>query len=321
MHAVRWLLAAAFVCGTAYSVRADADADFYKGRQIKYVISSTTGGGYDIYARTVAKHLPNHVPGKPEVVPQNMPGAGGIKAAEFIFSHAPKDGLTIGALQNTVPFEPMYGNKLAKFDPLKFNWLGSPTKEVAFFFVWHTVPVNSLEDAKHHELILAAAGANSTPAFYSRVLAAIFGLKIKLITGYPGQTEAFLGFVQAALHRREPRASRLVVLPGVAGGPADLAEQPLRLREPAGPDQHVGQLEPEPLGHGPADGVLRGVPEAGAGGGLGGHEVVARRLLLGADVDVAPDGISSGADRDGDLDRLVQQGHPLVDQPRGGQRH
>jgi tripartite-type tricarboxylate transporter receptor subunit TctC len=176
----------------ASTAHADSIDDFYKGKQIKYAIASTPGGGYDIYARAVARHLGDHLPGNPSVVPQNVPGAGGIKAAELIYAVAPKDGLTIGAMQNTVPFEPMYGNTLATFDPLKFSWLGSPTKEVAFLFVWYTVPVNSLEDAKHRELILGAAGAASTPAFYSRVLATIFDLKIKLITGYPGQTEAFL---------------------------------------------------------------------------------------------------------------------------------
>ncbi len=167
----------------------------YKGQQIKLIISSATGGGYDAYARTVARHMGSHIPGHPSIIAQNMPGAGGVKAANYLYTVAPKDGLTIGNLQNTVPFEPMYENKQATFDTAKFNWLGSPSKEVALLAVWHTVPPNSIEEAiqQDHTFILGASGVNSTPAFYGRVLQAVFGIKVKLIAGYPGQTEALLG--------------------------------------------------------------------------------------------------------------------------------
>jgi tripartite-type tricarboxylate transporter receptor subunit TctC len=181
----------ALAASTAYA--ADPITAAYEGKQLKIIISSSPGGGYDLYARTIARHLSDHMPGDPVIVPQNMPGAGGIKAADYVYTVAPKDGLTIASLQNTVPFEPMYGTKQATFDPAKFNWLGSPTREVAFLLVWHTVPVNSLDDAKNHELILGSSGAASTPSFYARVLSSVFGLKMKLINGYPGQTESFLG--------------------------------------------------------------------------------------------------------------------------------
>jgi tripartite-type tricarboxylate transporter receptor subunit TctC len=188
------LCAAAFASTIAISAAHAADPVIaaYQGKQLKIIISSTPGGGYDLYARTIARTLGSHLPGSPTIVPQNMPGAGGIKAADYLYVVAPKDGLTISALQNTVPFEPMYGTKQATFDPAKFNWLGSPTKEVAFLLVWHTVPVNSIDDAKSHELILGASGGASTPAFYARVLASVFDFKVKLINGYPGQTESFL---------------------------------------------------------------------------------------------------------------------------------
>jgi tripartite-type tricarboxylate transporter receptor subunit TctC len=178
---------------TAAHVRAaDSIADVYEERQVKLIISSSVGGGYDTYSRAIARHLGDHLPGHPTIVPQNMPGAGGIKAADILYNVVPKDGLTIGNLQNTVPFEPMYGTKQAKYDPNAFNWLGSPNQEVALLLVWHTVPVNTLADARTHELLLGASGANSTPAFYARLLSAVFHLKIKLITGYPGQSESFL---------------------------------------------------------------------------------------------------------------------------------
>ncbi len=152
----------------------------YKGQQIKLIISSATGGGYDAYARTIARHMGSHMPGNPSIIAQNMPGAGGVKAANYLYTVAPKDGLTIGNLQNTVPFEPMYENKQALFDPAKFNWLGSPSKEVALLAVWHTVPPNSIEEAikMNHTFILGASGVNSTPGFYGRVVQAGVGIKV-----------------------------------------------------------------------------------------------------------------------------------------------
>lgn len=191
-HAFVGAFAALGAVGWAASADAQEVADFYRGKQLNLVISSPPGGGYDTYARTIARHVGRHIPGNPTLVAQNMPGAGGVKAGNWLYSVAPKDGLTIGNLQNTVPFEPMYGNKQALFDVAKFNWLGSPSKEVALLTVWHTVPVNSLEDAKSRELVLGASGANSTPAFYARVLTAVFGVKIRLIAGYPGQTASLL---------------------------------------------------------------------------------------------------------------------------------
>ena len=183
-------MAAALASTAAHA--ADPIAAAYADKQLKLIVSSSPGGGYDLYARTIARHMGSHLPGDPTIVPQNMPGAGGIKAANYLYTVAPKDGLTIGSLQNTVPFEPMYGTKQASFDPGGFNWLGSPTKEVAFLLVWHAVPVDSLADAKGHQFILGSSGAASTPSFYARVLATVFNLNIKLINGYPGQTESFL---------------------------------------------------------------------------------------------------------------------------------
>lgn len=110
--------------------RADAVSDFYKGKELRLIISSTVGGGYDLYARTIARHLGQHIPGNPSVIPQNMPGAGGIAAANYIYSVAPKDGTVIAAIQNTVPFEPFFENRAALFDAAKINWLGTPTTEL-----------------------------------------------------------------------------------------------------------------------------------------------------------------------------------------------
>ena len=123
---------------------------------------------------------------------QNAPGAGGLNNANSIYNVANKDGLSLGQVQNTVPFEPFYGNSNARFDATKMNWLGSPGKETAVLLIWHTVPVNSLAEAKSRGLVLGATGAASTPAFYGRVINAVFGVPIKLIAGYKSQNESFL---------------------------------------------------------------------------------------------------------------------------------
>ena len=172
--------------------RADSVADFYRGKEIRLIISTTTGGGYDVYARTVARHLGGHVPGNPAIVPQNMPGAGGIAAANYIYNVAPRDGSVICLLQNTVALEPLYANRQAQFDAAKFSWLGTPTTEVALYMVWHGSKIKSLQDAQTHEMITGGAGAASTPAFYGRLFNEIFNMKARLITGYPGQNEILL---------------------------------------------------------------------------------------------------------------------------------
>jgi tripartite-type tricarboxylate transporter receptor subunit TctC len=172
--------------------RADPVSDFYKGKELRLIISSTVGGGYDIYARTIARHLGRHIPGNPTIVPQNMPGAGGIAAANHIYAVAPKDGTVFAAIQNTVPFEPFFENKAAVFDAAKLAWLGTPTTEVGMYIVWHASKVKSLRDAQTREFIAGGAGAASTPAFYGRIFNQILHLKARLVTGYPGQNEILL---------------------------------------------------------------------------------------------------------------------------------
>jgi tripartite-type tricarboxylate transporter receptor subunit TctC len=171
---------------------ADPVADFYHGKDLRLIISASVGGGYDIYARTVAKHLGEHLPGNPTIVPQNMPAGGGLAAANHMYNVADRDGSVIAAIQNTVPFEPFFGNRQAQFDPNKLNWLGTPTTEVAMYIVWHTSKIQSLQDAKTHEMIAGGAGAASTPVFYGRIFNQILGLKARFITGYPGQNEILL---------------------------------------------------------------------------------------------------------------------------------
>ena len=172
--------------GTAH---AQSAADFYRGKEVRLIVSASTGGGYDTYGRTVARHLGEHIPGKPTVIVQNMPAAGGLGAANHTFNVAPKDGTVITLFQNTVPLEPFFENKQAQFDAAKFGWLGTPTTEVALYMFWHTSKIRTVKDAQTHDYVAGAAGAASTPAFYGRVFNQLLNFKARFIVGYPGQNE------------------------------------------------------------------------------------------------------------------------------------
>jgi tripartite-type tricarboxylate transporter receptor subunit TctC len=192
---MRLLLLSALVASPA---TADPIADFYRGKTVTIVVSSSAAGGYDTVARAVARHLGKHLPGNPTVIVRNMAGAGGITATNFLYNNADKDGTVIGLVQNNTPFEPLFGTKEARYDPVQFNLLGTPSSETALVLLWHAVPVNSLADLRAREVAVGVSGANSTPAFFARLLNATLGTRMKLINGYPGQNDVLL-----AMERRE----------------------------------------------------------------------------------------------------------------------
>jgi tripartite-type tricarboxylate transporter receptor subunit TctC len=174
-------------------VEAQAQSNFYENKQMTIVVSSAPGGGYDAVGRNVARHIRKHIPGNPTVVVQNMGGVGGLVAANHVYNIVPRDGLTIAQFQNTVPFEPLYGNSQARYEPTKFTLLGSPSRETGLMMIWHASKARTLKDTQESEVILAATGASSTPAFFTRLFVDLFHMKVKLISGYPGQNEQFLG--------------------------------------------------------------------------------------------------------------------------------
>ena len=183
----------------APQAKADAIADFYKGRTVTVVVSSSAAGGYDTLARAVARHMGRHLPGNPVFIVRNMPGAGGMTATNFLYNNADKDGSVIGLVQNNTPFEPLFGTKEARYDPVKFNWLGSPSSETAMVLIWHAVPVNSIAELKAREVAVGVSGANSTPAFFTRLLNATLGTKMKPVNGYPGQNDVLLAMERGEL--------------------------------------------------------------------------------------------------------------------------
>ncbi len=184
------ILAATLAPPAAASAQ-DAVADFYKDKTVTMVIGLSAGGGYDIYARVVGKHLVNNIPGKPNFVARNMTGAGGLVAANHIYAVAPKDGTVLGAPQRGVPFEPLTGGAghKAQFDPLKFNWIGSANSETSIAVAWHTTGITSYKDLFTKELVVAGTGAGTESVVMPYVLSNILGFKMKVIAGYPGGSE------------------------------------------------------------------------------------------------------------------------------------
>jgi tripartite-type tricarboxylate transporter receptor subunit TctC len=192
-------LALAVLPVLAWPAQAQSVADFYKGKNVSLVVSTSTGGGYDAMARAISRHIGRHIPGNPTVLVRNMPGAGGITAVNYLYNAAEKDGTVLGLVQNGTPLEPLFGTKEARYDAPKFNWLGTPSIEISMVLLWHTVPVNSIDDLRTKETNMGASGSNSTPAFYTRLLNATLGTKMKLINGYPGQNDAFLAMERGEL--------------------------------------------------------------------------------------------------------------------------
>ena len=191
--------------GVAVALPAAAE-DFYKGKQIKLIVGSGTGGGYDAYARLLARYWPDHIPGKPEIIVQNIAGAGSLKAMNYIANAAPKDGLNIGAVQNSIGYEPMMGvsggKENAQFDVTKMNWIGSMAKEVAVTVMWNTAGIKTFQDLQQKEVTTGSSGAATSNTIYARLMNATAGTKFNVIHGYVGQTEVFL-----AMERGEVQGS------------------------------------------------------------------------------------------------------------------
>jgi tripartite-type tricarboxylate transporter receptor subunit TctC len=163
---------------------AQSTADFYKRTDLSLYVGSGPSGGFDTYARTFARHYGRYLPGNPNIVVKNMPGASGLKAMNYIYAVAPRDGSAILASFNTVVLYPLYGNAGAQFDPRQLSWIGSIGKQTATCLTWHTVPVKTIEDARTRQVIVGATGADSTPNIFPKLLNAMAGTKFKVIEGY-----------------------------------------------------------------------------------------------------------------------------------------
>jgi tripartite-type tricarboxylate transporter receptor subunit TctC len=192
-------VASSLLC--AQNAAGETVAEFYKDKQIKLIISSGAGGGYDAYARTFARHASKHIPGNPVLIPQNMPGAGGLRAANYLYTVAPKDGSVIAVVHRGVPMAPVLGIKSAEYDVTKFNWIGSFNNEVSVCIAWHTAPQNTIADVQKTELIIGGSGANDTE-IYPTAMNNILKTKFRIISGYPSGTAVNLAMERGEVNGR-----------------------------------------------------------------------------------------------------------------------
>jgi tripartite-type tricarboxylate transporter receptor subunit TctC len=180
------ILPAAIALGIAGApAKAQSVADFYSGKSIALAIGFAPGGGYDLYGRLVARHLGKHIPGNPQIVPQNMPGAGSMRAAQHLYSVAPKDGTAIATFGRQMGITPLL-NPAAKYDGTKFTWLGSITNEVSTCVTWHTSPVKTWNDLLTKPVTFSGDGPGADPDVFANLYNNVFGTKIKIISGYRG---------------------------------------------------------------------------------------------------------------------------------------
>ena len=193
---------AALTALAAAPAMADALADHYRDKRVRMVIGYTTGGGYDSYARVLARFIGKHIPGQPVVISQNMPGAGSLLATNWIANAAPRDGTIIGAINRGIPFEPLTGGKGVQFDPLKLGWIGSLGKEVNVTIAWHTSKVKKAEQLFTDGMIVGGTGSGADSAIYPAIMNNLLGAKIKLIAGYPGGNDVNLAMERGEIEGR-----------------------------------------------------------------------------------------------------------------------
>ena len=208
-------------------------AQFYAGRSITFLVGYGAGASYDTGARLIGRHLAKHVAGKPGVVVQNLPGAGSMVAANQLYNTAAKDGTVIAMFGRGLYLEALFGNPQVKFDPVKYNWIGSHGRETSFLVTGKDTPFKTVADIQRQEIILGASAPGADTHSFALVLRSLVDAKVKIVSGFPGQAEAFLALDRGEVH-------------GNAGATIGtvMALRPVWLREP-GHANFVVQLATE----------------------------------------------------------------------------
>jgi tripartite-type tricarboxylate transporter receptor subunit TctC len=193
---------ASLVLGATQPRSAQAQADFFRGKTLTMLIGYTSGGGYDLYARVLSKHMGRHIPGSPSIVPQNMPGAGSLRVANVLYNTASKDGLTIGMIGRGMAMEPLIGASQPQYDASKFTWLGSGSDQVSLCATWHTSPVKRWSDMLATPFTVGGEGSGSDPDMFAMLIRNLFGVKVRLVSGYPGGNEINLAMERGEVDGR-----------------------------------------------------------------------------------------------------------------------
>jgi tripartite-type tricarboxylate transporter receptor subunit TctC len=188
-------------CWPAAALAEQSVEEFYRGKKIDLIIGYSSGGTYDLYARLVARHLGNHIPGKPLIVPRNMPGAGSRTAATWVANLAPRDGTVLATADQSLSVQQAVGDARITFDTTKFIYIGNPNVENNTTVTWHTSGVRTIEDAKRREVTVGATGG-STSSQYPKAMNALLGTRFKIILGYPGGNDINLAMERGEVDGR-----------------------------------------------------------------------------------------------------------------------
>jgi tripartite-type tricarboxylate transporter receptor subunit TctC len=171
---------------------ASAESELLAGKSVQMIIGFGPGGGYDLWGRTVARHIGRHLPGNPSVIAQNMPGAGSFRAASHIYNTAPRDGTALAIIARDAALGPLSGAAGARFDPLQLSWIGTPTKETNVCIAYHTAAVKTAQDLLAKPLIVGDTGPGTGTRSYPKALNELIGTRFKLVGGFLSSSDVFL---------------------------------------------------------------------------------------------------------------------------------
>ena len=243
----RFIAFSIMLSATALPAAAQDDpAVFFKDKQLKLVVGSAAGDGYDINARMLARHWVNHIPGKPQIVIQNQNGAASVVMTNAVYNTAPRDGTVIGGAINGMTTAPLVTPDVVKFDLAKLIWIGSTNRDIQITYLWHTTPIKTPQDLLSQEVVIGGTAAGTTHVDYPLVARALFGLKFKMVSGYMGT-----GPVHIAMERGEVAgfgangwlAVKALKSDWVADGKVRIVMQYAMQRSPVFPDvPAIGEL-------------------------------------------------------------------------------
>ena len=195
-------MAVLFAFVPASFVSAQSPAEFYKSKNVELYIGYSVGGGYDLYARTIARHIGKHIPGNPTIVTKNMEGAGSLRLANWLYNVGSKDGAVFGTIGRGTGFDPLLGHKGASFDATKFTWIGSANNEVSVCVAWHTTGITKFEDLLTKEMTVGGTGSAADTDQFPKIANGVLGTKMRVITGYPGGNDVGLAMERGEVKGR-----------------------------------------------------------------------------------------------------------------------
>jgi tripartite-type tricarboxylate transporter receptor subunit TctC len=179
------LAGALLASGMTLPAAAETDAEFYKNKRMTFHVGFGVGGGYDTYARALSHHMGRFIPGNPSFTVKNKPGAGSLRLTNELYNLLPQDGSAIGMIGRGMPMEALFGNKLAKYDPTKFNWIGSTNNEVSICVTWHTTGITTIKDYLSKKVVVGASGPGADTTIFPKVLNNVTKANLRIIVGYP----------------------------------------------------------------------------------------------------------------------------------------